>query len=449
MGALMPKARASGNWLIAGFGMHDHDLERATWYEATASRDPPKRPAGHVDADVCVIGGGLAGLTATLELARRGVSVVLLEARRVAWGASGRNGGFVSNGYAQSMDKVKARVGLEAARALHRLSCFGTEFVRREIAEGDSSIKMSDGKVGCVRYDNEAAKKSDIAAGARDFGEQLEFWPTAKTRSVVNSQRFFQSAVDWHAFQVHPLRYGLLIARRAVAAGARIFEEAPALSVKRDRTGYVVRTAAGNVAARDVIYCVSALDRKLHHATGRAILPVATYIAVTEPLHQDIIRTRMGVSDSRQANNYFRLVDEDRLLWGGAITTRISEPARLAERMKADMLSVFPPLGDPRIDYAWAGLMGYARHFMPLIGTDGQGQWWATAFGGHGINTTAMGGILLARAIAAKDDEYRRFLPFTPDWAGGPFGRVAVQLGYWGMQIRDRIDEARSGARGS
>ncbi len=111
--------------------------------------------------------------------------------------------------------------------------------------------------------------------------------------------------------------------------------------------------------------------------------------------------------------------------------------------MKRDMLSVFPQLGNPKIDYAWGGLMGYARHFMPLIGGDGQGQWWATAFGGHGMNTTAMGGILLARAIAAKDDEYRRFAPFAPVWAGGPFGRMAVQLGYWGMQVKDRLDEAK------
>ena len=162
-------------------------------------------------------------------------------------------------------------------------------------------------------------------------------------------------------------------------------------------------------------------------------------------LTQDAIRTRSAISDSRRAGNYYRLVDEGRLLWGGAITTRVSAPARLAERMKADMLSVFPSLGNPKIDYAWAGLMGYARHFMPLIGTDGQGQWWATAFGGHGMNTTAMGGILMARAIAGGDDEYRRFAPYAPEWAGGPFGRVAVQLGYWGMQVKDMMDERRSG----
>jgi gamma-glutamylputrescine oxidase len=109
--------------------------------------------------------------------------------------------------------------------------------------------------------------------------------------------------------------------------------------------------------------------------------------------------------------------------------------------MKGDMLSVFPQLGDPRIDYAWAGLMGYALHKMPLIGRDGEGQWYATAFGGHGLNTTAMAGLLMARAIAEGDDEYRRFESFGPSWAGGPFGRIGVQGSYWWMQLRDRIDE--------
>ena len=178
--------------------------------------------------------------------------------------------------------------------------------------------------------------------------------------------------------------------------------------------------------------------------TGRAVLPVATYVAVTEALNQDAVRTPAAISDTRRAGNYYRLIDEGRLLWGGDITTQVSEPARLAEQMKGDMLATYPQLGNPRIDYSWAGLMGYALHKMPLIGRDNEGQWFATAFGGHGMNTTAMAGQLLARAIADGDDEYRRFAPFAPLWAGGQLGRVGVQASYWWMQLRDRIDEARA-----
>lgn len=423
----------------------DSDPSSTTWYEATANRGQ-SRPdlSGTVEAEVCVIGGGLAGLTTALELARRGCAVALLESHRLAGAASGRNGGFVSNGFAEGMDKVAGRVGLEAAQALFRLSQFGTEFVRREIADSDPTIRMGGGWLGAIRYDGAAEKRAGIAAAARDYGQEIEFLDVTEVRKLLDTDRYYQASFDPSAFHMHPLRYALMIAAKAEAAGARIFENSQAQSVDRASTGWTVSTPGGALRCREVVYCVSALDRAIHRPVGRAILPVATYVAVTEPLVQDAIRTRSAISDSRRAGNYYRLIDEGRLLWGGAITTRVSEPSRLASRMQRDMVSVYPQLGNPRIDFAWSGIMGYARHFMPLIGTDGHGQWWATAFGGHGMNTTAMGGILISRAIAAKDDEYRRFLPFAPDWAGGPLGRVAVQLGYWQMQLRDRLDEARA-----
>lgn len=417
-----------------------------TWYEQTATRGPLRpAPSGRLDADVVVIGGGLAGLTAALELARRGKKVHLLEARRLAWGASGRNGGFVSNGFAEGNDEIAARLGLEAARALFQLSRFGTEFVRREIAEGDPSIKMGDGWLSLRRHDSGPSLMAYRDQLERDYGEARQFLDTGETRARLNSPRYFQSLYDPTAFHMHPLRYALLIAGKAEAAGAVLHENAPALDVSGSAGAWTVRTAGGEIRAGHVVYCVSSLDRSLHRPTGRAIVPVATYVAVTAPLQQDAIRTPAACADQRRAGNYFRLVTDGRILWGGAITTRVSEPARLAERMKTDMLSTFPQLGNPPIASAWAGLMGYALHKMPLIGGDGKGQWWATAFGGHGMNTTALGGLLIARAIAGGDDEYRRFAPFGLTWAGGPFGRFGVQASYWLMQVKDRRDERRTG----
>jgi gamma-glutamylputrescine oxidase len=399
---------------------------------------------GEVRADVCVIGGGFAGLTCALELARRGQRVVLLEAKRLAWGASGRNGGFVASGFAEAIGHVAERVGPEAARALYGLSRQGTEFMRREIATTDPSIKMGDGIITVVRHEDAAGLMARRDAMARDYGEELEFRDTEATRALLGSSCYFQSLCNPRSFHIHPLRYALTLARLAEAAGAALHENSPALEAVKSPGGWSVRTGQGRVAAAHVIHCVSSLDRCIHRATGRAVLPVATYVAVTEPLLQDAIRTASAAADTRRAGNYYRLIDGSRILWGGAITIRLSEPSRLAQRMKGDMLSVFPQLGDPRIDYAWAGLMGYALHKMPLIGRDGEGQWYATAFGGHGLNTTAMAGLLMARAIAEGDDEYRRFAAFGPSWAGGPFGRIGVHGSYWWMQLRDRIDEART-----
>ena len=414
-----------------------------TWYEATAQRGQPRAPlTGQIEADICIIGGGLAGLTTAFELARRGKRAVLLEAKYLAWGASGRNGGFVSNGFALSLDEIASRTSIDDAKALFNLSRYGTELVRREAAEVDG-IKAGDGWIAARRYDSASRLKLYRDRLERVFGDERQFLDTSETRARLNSQRYFQSLYDPLAFHVHPLRYALLVARLAEAAGAILHEQSPALELSGSSGNWTVRTATGKVHAAHIVHTVSALDRTIHLPTGRGVLPVATYVAVTESLHQDAIRTQSAVSDSRRAGNYYRLVGEGRILWGGAITTRLSAPTRLAQRMRRDMLSVFPQLGKPRVDYAWAGLMGYARHKMPVIGSDGEGRWWATAFGGHGMNTTAMAGILLARAIADGDDEYRRFAPFAPQWLGGPLGRAGVQLSYWWMQFRDRLDEIK------
>ena len=416
-----------------------------TWYEATTDRgDPRVSLRGQVNADVCVIGGGLAGLTTALELSRRKKRVVLLEAKRLAWGASGRNGGFVSNGFAEGIENVQKRVGLEATRALYSLSRHGSEYVRREIDAGGPAIKMGEAWIVALRHRDNGDLKSYRDMMARDYDEDFQFLAPEQTREKLNSTCYFESIYNPRALHFHPLRYALMLARRAEAGGAILHENTQALSVQKQDHEWRVRSAGGEVIAQHVVHCVSSLDRNIHKASSRAVVPVATYVAVTEPLHQDAVRTPAAVADTRRAGNYYRLIDDGRLLWGGRITTQVSEPTRLAEQMKGDMLATYPQLGNPRIDYSWAGLMGYALHKMPLIGRDRDGQWYATAFGGHGMNTTAMAGQLLARAIADGDDEYRRFAPFAPRWVGGQLGRIGVQTSYWWMQLRDKIDEARS-----
>jgi gamma-glutamylputrescine oxidase len=411
-----------------------------SWYEATAQRRAAVMLRDVQTVDVCVIGGGLAGLTATLELARK--SVVLLEASRVACGASGRNGGFVSNGFALGIDDVVKHVGLEAAQRLHALSREGTEFVRSTIMQNDRSIIMGHGARSCVRYNDGGGLHRYADELRQKFSESVDVASVDETRALLNTSRYFDSILFPKAFHIHPLRYALLLMRLCQEAGAKIYELSGAQSVRRSGSTFLVKTNEGEVRAQHVVHCVSALDRTLHTPTARAILPVSTYVAVTEALQQDAIRTHEAIGDTRRAGDYYRLIDGGRILWGGRITTKVEEPQRLAEAMRGDMVSTFPQLGAARIEYSWAGLMGYALHKMPLIGRDTEGQWFATAFGGHGLNTTAMGGLLIARAIAADNDDYRRFIPFAPRWAFGQLGRLGVQGSYWWMQARDRLDEA-------
>ena len=412
-----------------------------TWYETTATRGAAALPLMQIiSADVCMVGGGLAGLTTCLELARRGLSVVLLERNLIGSGASGRNGGFVSSGFALGMEDVERHVGADAARELYALSRKGTEFVRAEVAPAD---KMGNGWIVASRFDDRGGLKSHGDEMQRHYGEEVQHYSVAETRARLSSSRYFDSLLFPQAFHIHPLRYCLSLAAKARAAGALIFENSGVISSQKVGQDFVVETAHGEVHARHVVHCVSSTGRDVHKASGRAVLPVATYIAVTEPLTQNSINTRSAIADTRRAGDYYRLIDEGRILWGGRITTRVSEPSRLAERMKRDMLATYPALGNPKIDHSWAGLMGYALHQMPLIGRDAEGQWFATAFGGHGLNTTAMAGLILASAIADGDDSYRRFVPFAPLWAFGQLGRLGVQGSYWLMQIKDKRDESR------
>lgn len=414
----------------------------STWYEATSERGAGWPPlVSSLQCDCCVVGGGFAGLTSALELQRKGLSVVLLEADQICGAASGRNGGFVSNGFALNVSSLAGLVGYGPAKALYGLSQLGTEFVRETISAHEPTLKMGDGLRVCVRYADGGKLKAYGERLQLELGESVDIHDAQETRRHLKTDRYFDSLYFPKAFHIHSLRYGLLLAKLAEKAGAKVFEHSPAERIERIGSAWRVTSGEGKVDAKHVVVCVSALDRRLHQWSGSAVLPVATHVAVTEPLKQDVIKTFSAVADTRRAGDYYRLIADGRILWGGRITTRLAEPNHLAELMLGDMAKTFPALGEAQVDYAWSGKMAYALNKMPLIGKDPDGIWYATGFGGHGLNTTAMAGVVIARAIAEGDDMYRQFDVLAPRWAGGPFGQIGVQASYWWMQAQDWRDE--------
>jgi glycine/D-amino acid oxidase-like deaminating enzyme len=417
-----------------------------TWYAATAVA-APERPAltHNLDVDVCVVGAGLAGLTVAREVARRGWSVAVLEAQRVGSGASGRNGGFVSPGFSERIEAIVERVGLTRAKELWALSDAGVEYMRRAIADPDMpDVMPRDGRLSVRRTDDAAGLIEHVAMLRVDFGADVEAWPADQVREVLRSPMYFQAVHYLKGFHIHPLNYALGLAAAAEADGARIFEGTAAVSLDPAGVRKRVQTPQGLVRAQHVVLAGSVGIGGVDAELAAAVQPIATYVAVTAPLGEklfDAVRYTGAVADTRRAGDYYRIVADDRLMWGGRISTRMSEPRRLKAHLRHDMLKVYPQLGNVEIEYAWSGTMAYAVHKMPQIGELSAGYWLASAFGGHGLNTTAMAGEMIARAILEGDDRWRLFSSYELVWAGGGFGRAAAQASYWSMQARDSVQE--------
>jgi gamma-glutamylputrescine oxidase len=421
-----------------------------TYYSRTvATSETYPAATGRIQADVCVIGGGLAGLTAALKLARSGRKVVLLEAQRVAWGASGRNGGFVSAGYATGLSSIERRVGKDQAKELFLLSMEGVEIVRRTIDEfGIKDAKLVSGIAKAVRYNSRGALQAACETQRREFGLNLRYLPRDEVRSLFVSPKYHEAVLDEGAFHFHPLNYGRALAREATRLGVVIHESSAVISADLDSAQKIVRTKDAQIVAQHVVFTTGGYTGAMAPALRRAFLPIATYVMLTEHAPervQSAIRTSAAILDDRRAGDYYRLVDNgSRILWGGRITTRRTDPRDIAALLRREMVKTYPQLADLKVEVAWSGLMAYARHLMPQIGQLKPGVWYCTAFGGHGMNTTAIGGTVIAEGITGASDRYRLFTPFDLAWNGGILGLAAAQLTYWAYQASDRAKEFRS-----
>jgi len=421
-----------------------------SFYAATKI-DAPQRPQLQLDldVDVCVIGGGLAGLTTARELARAGRSVVLIEAGRLAGSASGRNTGFVLPGFGASLESIVDRVGFARAKDLWTLSQRGLDYVRNAIRdERMAGIEVQDGWLYVCKT-GEGDEFARLATQSGEFGGEIEHWPTERVRSVLRSERYFHGVCFPRAFSIHPLNYALGLAASAERAGARIFENTPALSI--DPAGVLKRivTPAARLRAHHVVLCGNLQLQSLIPQVASALIPITTYVICTAPLGPrlaDAIAYCGAVSDSELADNHYRVVDGDRLMWAGRVTAWQGNLRRYQRALTGDVMKTYPQLGEVAVDYAWSGTLGHSIHRMPQIGELGPGLWLASGFGGHGLNTTAMAGNLIAAAIVDGDGTWRQFTPFELVWAGGIFGRASAQIYYWMTRLRDAVAERRSRA---
>ncbi|MCK7592969.1 NAD(P)/FAD-dependent oxidoreductase [Pseudomarimonas salicorniae] len=415
----------------------------STWYEVSAPA-PAAAPAlsGRRSARVCVVGGGFAGLNTALGLAERGVrEVVLLEARRIGFGASGRNGGFVFGGFSLGEAALAAQLGEAAARDLYQGTREAVALIRRRCRSLEIDCDLQENGVVLANWFRDPGHLHRRQALLRSrFGVEWEWLDRDALRTKVRSERYSAGLFEPEAAAIHPLKYARGLARAAATRGVSVFEQSPASGLERDGAGWRVRTPEGEVEAEQVVLCCGGYLAGLQASVDRSVLPIATYVMVTEPLGERLAEVLPGgaaVYDTRFAFDYYRPLPDRRLLWGGRISVRDRSADEVRTLLRRDMLRVFPELAEARIEHAWSGLMSYARHEMPQVANIDSGLWVAQAFGGHGVAPTTLAGEWLAEAMSGGRPLPPSLSRYGLDRAYKPFGLWAAQLTYWWLQARD------------
>jgi gamma-glutamylputrescine oxidase len=330
---------------------------------------------------------------------------------------------------------------LQHARKLYSLTLDAVALVRRRIEQYRIACEPVHSGMLRAWWTDDAEEPRRVRDRLRDaFGIELEFWPRERLRETLVTQRYHDALFSPQTFHFHPLNYALGVADAIEAKGGRIFEDSPVTELQVEAAHKGVRTAHGRIKARRIVMACGGYFDGLQPKLAGAVRPVATWVMVTEPLGdrlKEAMRDSHCVIDSRFDFDYYRPLSDTRILWGGGITIRKTDPARLREIMLRKLLTVYPQLQGVRVETAWSGLMGYPRHSMVQVGEVSPDLWYAMGFGGHGMATTTMAGELVAAAIAEGDDRYKLFAPFGLDWTGGPLGLAAVEATYRWYRFRD------------
>lgn len=422
-----------------------------SYYAATAnSLAPYPTLASDLMADVCVIGGGFTGVNTAIELAQRGLSVILLEARRIGWGASGRNGGQLIRGVGHDVSGFARFVGEEGVRYLERAGTDSVALVgNRIVAHGiDCDLRWGFCELANTKAQFAAFKAEQQGLVDSGYAHETRLvGPEQIRQQVVNSGVYAGGLVDMGSGHLHPLNLVLGEARLAQSLGVQIFEQSPVLELIHGSTAQV-RCAGGSVrAGRLVLACNAHLEELEPNLSGK-VLPAGSYIIATEPLAPEVaaqlIPQNLALCDQKVGLDYYRLSADRRLLFGGACHYSGRDPADIGAYMRPHMLKVFPQLADVRIDYQWGGKIGISANRFPQVGRLSQhpNVFYAQGYSGHGLNVTHWCAKLLAEAIHAGHSQGFDVFSAVPHmtFPGGPMLRSPLlALGMFWYRLRELL----------
>jgi gamma-glutamylputrescine oxidase len=424
----------------------DRDLARHSYYAATAPR-PTAFPAlaGTVDCDVAVVGGGLAGITAALELAERGHSVVLLEAKQVAWGASGRNGGQAIHGLACDQSVIEAQLGLDDARKVWQMTLDALDLLRERSDKHGIDCDWRDGYLGLATSPGKAKALWDWSDRmASVYGADFTRIGAADLPQWIASPRYHGGLHDPRSGHLHPLKYALGLAGAAAAAGVQIFEHSAVTRLIRGAQPEL-QTEQGLVRAKQVLLAGNVYQQGLAPELEARIMPVGTYIVCSETMDPGLARSLVpsgsAVCDSNFVLDYFRPTADHRMLYGGRVSYSQRTPRNLVDGMRRRMVGTFPQLKDVPVEFAWGGFVDITMNRAPDFGRIDHNLYYLQGFSGHGLALTGLAGRLVARAMHGDASDFDVFARLKHHaFPGGRWLRTpALVLGMAWYRLQDML----------
>ena len=428
----------------------DTQLNRSSYYEASTDRSPllPSLQ-GQMSADVVVVGAGFAGLSAALNLAERGMRVVVLEADRICSGASGRNGGQTIVGYASGQQPFEEQLGPDAARLAWDMSLEAIDIVDQRIAQHSIQCDRVKGYLTVAVSPRKAkALAADVEKYERQYGFKNELLLGADARKFIDSPRYCAAAFESTSGHLHPLKYGLGLAQAAQAAGVQIFEKSAVTNLIQGSTAQA-KSEHGSVHASFAVlagnYTLAEYGPNIAPQVNARIMPVGTYMVGTEPLSPalcaQLIPSNAAVCDNDFVLDYFRFSVDHRLLFGGRVSYTAHTPKNLKETMRQRLVNVFPALSNTAVDFVWGGFVDISMNRAPDFGRVGHNIYYLQGFSGHGVAATGLAGKLVAEAISGQAERFDVFakLKHRP-FPGGPLLRMpSLVLGTAFHRLRDLL----------